>query len=118
MYCYNCGKEIADSAIACVYCGKPVITEKEQEAKKKVQSPVLWILGLAFSIIFPILGVILGLAGSCNYKDEFNKKRSLSAMIIGSSMLLAEAVVFAYVFASVMQIIKPFIDTFLASIAI
>ena len=118
MYCYNCGKEIADSAIACVYCGKPVITEKEKEEQKKVQSPVLWIISMVFAFINPFIGIILSLVGSFKYKDEDNKKKSTSALMISSGMILAQAVVFVYGFAVVMQILKPFIDTFIASIGL
>lgn len=116
MYCYNCGKEIADSAVACVYCGKPVITEKPAEEKVKKQSPVLWILSMVYAFISPFIGLILGLVGSFVYKDEINKKRSVSAMIVNGSAVLTQAVVSAYGFAITMQILKPFIDTVVATI--
>ena len=105
MYCYNCGKEIADSAIACVYCGKPVITENTTEKKEKKQSPALWILSMIYVFISPLIGFILGLTGTFKYKDEVNKKRAMSGLIINSSAFLAEAVVFIYGFAVLMQFI-------------
>ena len=116
MYCYNCGKEIADSAIACVYCGKPVITEEIAEAKEKKQSPALWILSMVYAFICPIIGLILGLVGSFKYKDEANKKRALSGLLINSSAVLVKATAFAYGFAITMQLLKPFIDTLIASL--
>ena len=115
MFCYNCGKEIADSAIACVYCGKPVITEKAAEEKANKQSPALWIISMIFSFCTPFVGLILGLIGSFKYKDEGNKKRALSALLINSSAFLIRAVFFVYEFAFVMQLIKPYIDALVAS---
>lgn len=115
MYCYNCGKEIANSAVACVYCGRPVIKEKAEVEQIKKQSPIGWILGLVFAFVSPIIGVLIGLIGSFKYKEEYDKKRATSAMLISSAMLVSQAVVFAYGFAIAMQMAKPLIDAAIAA---
>ena len=83
----------------------------------KKQSNIGWILGMVFAFISPLIGALIGLIGSFKYKDEFNKKRATSAMLISSAMLVSQAVVFAYGFAIAMQMAKPLIDSAIASVA-
>ncbi|MBR2943600.1 MAG: zinc ribbon domain-containing protein [Clostridia bacterium] len=114
MYCYNCGKEIDNSAIACVYCGKPVVTENKTESNEKKESPVMWILGMVFAFIAPFIGLLLGIIGCSNYKDELLKRKSVSVMFVAGANFLSQAVVFVYAFAILMQFLKPAIDAAIA----
>ena len=68
MYCYHCGKEIADEALMCPNCGAPTkntnTVSKQEEVTPVVSSGVnikaLSVVGLILSVIAFVTGIIFG----------------------------------------------------------
>ncbi len=73
MYCMNCGNYIDDSAAFCSTCGAPncgagmmmpVATAPDPVEQEKSNEILRWgIMGLAFSLNIPILGIIFSNIG-------------------------------------------------------
>lgn len=103
MYCFNCGKQIYDSAMFCPECGTKIIQWQEQVHDGKGFA----IAGLVFSIIgfFPLYGFISGLLGiilgvvakkranKLNYKNCVIKM-STADIVIGIVIMVLWALVF------------------------
>jgi len=70
MYCPNCGKEIADEAVVCIGCGRPV-QPLRQPISQPVSGPVTgqgWSDKLIYFFLFstpflPPIGIIAGIVG-------------------------------------------------------
>ena len=74
MYCKECGKEIADNAAFCIYCGKPtanadvsnnVIPNGNEDKRKKSSKNIIWI-GIIVIVILVVIFFVLAVAGSAN----------------------------------------------------
>lgn len=94
MFCRYCGKEIADEAVVCIGCGRPV------QPLKPIMNPSMpsddaWsggaMTGLVLaSILMPILGIILGaIFMSNNSASQERKKQAKTLLIVGCSMMAA-----------------------------
>lgn len=71
MYCQKCGKEIDDEAVVCIHCGCATKNQMDQTAGNK-DSDVRTSVGLVIlSILFPIVGIILGVV----YRQSYNETR-------------------------------------------
>lgn len=68
MYCTNCGKEIEDGSVFCIYCGKKL--EPEKEKKKNLLLP-FYIAGGVLLLI--IIGMVVYLMLSKNSNDDNGK---------------------------------------------
>lgn len=68
MYCQKCGKEIDNEAVVCIHCG----CATKNQALRKEDSDVRTSGGLiALSILFPIVGIIMGIV----YMQSYNETR-------------------------------------------
>lgn len=68
MFCQKCGKEIADNAAVCTYCGCAVSGSENKDVKKATDDPSLGIvIGTWF---LPILGIIMGIVSLCQKKTR------------------------------------------------
>lgn len=75
-YCTHCGREILDEAVICPGCGCAVesTTKMPQESSNTANSAIL------LAILFPIIGLVLGIVGTCNYKTPKYKTRCIIAI--------------------------------------
>lgn len=93
MFCQNCGNEINDNAVVCPKCGCP--TENNggnnvSAASAVSNAPViengekrtLADCALVFSILMPIVGIILGIIGTVKYKTAKLKNKCIAAIPI------------------------------------
>ena len=64
MYCVRCGKNIDESCKYCTSCGYPVDGKVKEEIIKD-NAKVISILGMIFSFIIPIIGLILNIISIC-----------------------------------------------------
>lgn len=58
MYCSKCGQQLVEDAVVCLGCGKQVSAVQDGNRRW----PVFWLL-IVLTILFPVLGVILGIIG-------------------------------------------------------
>ena len=73
MYCVRCGKNIGEGSKYCTSCGYPVNGKVKEENEKKDNTNVISILGMIFSFIIPIIGLILNIISICKcnkYKSK------------------------------------------------
>lgn len=88
MFCQKCGNEIEDSAVVCPKCGCP--TENNNFSASPVSSNVPIIengekrtladCAIVFSILIPIVGLILGIIGIAKYKTAKLKNKCIAAI--------------------------------------
>ena len=73
MYCVRCGKNIDEGSKYCTSCGYPVDGKVKEENETKDNTNVISILGMIFSFIIPIIGIILNIISICKcskYKSK------------------------------------------------
>lgn len=85
-YCSKCGKELFDEAVVCPGSGCAVGGNSPAQFNNKnttiqSESPTLANCSIAFAILMPIVGLILGIIGTIKYTDETLKKKSIKAII-------------------------------------
>ena len=85
-YCSKCGKELFDEAVICPGCGCAVGNINTPQFSNKntfvqPESPTLANCAIAFAILMPIVGIILGIIGAVKYTDETLKKKSIRAIV-------------------------------------
>lgn len=91
MYCKNCGKEIDDKAIVCIYCGVPVNNTQESSCNS---GQLVDNGGFGWGILgccIPVVGLILFLV----WKDS--KPKTAKAAGIGA-LITTIAIILFYVF--------------------
>ncbi len=90
MFCKNCGKEIDDKAVVCIYCG----VATNQELAHKRQTNVLAIVGFILSFFVAIAGLVCSILGK-KKADELNGngKGLATAGIVISIVLLVISVI-------------------------
>lgn len=81
--CAHCGKEITDKAAICPECGFPAELTVEQE-----RTPDIINFALAFSLLVPIIGLVLGIVGALKYKKHRSKCVTAIIVSIGAIILL------------------------------
>lgn len=95
MYCYNCGKEIANEALMCPNCGAP--TKNTNEVKQGETAPVvgsgvntkaLSVVGLILSVIAFVTGIIFE-ALFLTYHNAYGHSVILLYVLSASSILPA-----------------------------
>ena len=120
MFCSTCGSQINDAAAICPNCGcptaqAPVNTAAPQAAPYTAQPPFmqpqstapvlesgetpgLAMAALVCSIIFPIVGLLLGIIGAVKYQTPVLKKRCIIAipLSIGVWIVTALLIMAAY----------------------
>lgn len=69
MFCSKCGKEVHDEAVVCTSCGCS-IGKKEQVSDESVGEDKASGGLIVVSILFPIVGVILGIVNLCKKKTK------------------------------------------------
>lgn len=90
MFCKHCGKEIADDAIVCPYCGVQVGALRAAEQKTNV----LAIVGFIFSFFVAIVGLICSIIGLKNVPEcGGNGKGLATAGIVISIVSMALALI-------------------------
>ena len=107
-YCVHCGKEVLDSSIVCPNCGCSVSYDEGRTAAAPQPAPMpvadsystMSILGLVFSFLGSIIGLIISIIA---YKDakQTGSQKSMSmskAGIIISSIELGLAVLVVIVY--------------------
>ena len=84
MFCGNCGNELKNEDKFCPYCGKqnPLYVETNAKEKNNTINKTTAIIGLVFSLIFPIVGLIIGIIGWSSFSGE-SKTISKIGTIIG-----------------------------------
>ena len=92
MYCVRCGKNIDEGSKYCTSCGYPVNGKVKEEIVKD-NTNVISILGMIFSFIIPIIGLILNIISICKYKsktgnDSKYKGLSFAGLIISIIMTI------------------------------
>ena len=96
MYCVRCGKNIDEGSKYCTSCGYPVDGKVKEENETKDNTNVISILGMIFSFIIPIIGLILNIISICKcskYKsktgnDSKYKGLSFAGLIISIIMTI------------------------------
>jgi uncharacterized membrane protein YvbJ len=102
-YCSHCGKELLDEAVVCPNCGCPVENYQQQNQTYNQQTyqsySGLSIVGLIFSFISPLIGLILSIVANNIAKNEFDQKSAGLAKtgIIISAVLMAIEFVIAII---------------------
>lgn len=78
MYCKNCGKEIEDKAVICVYCG--VKTGNDSASLTNTMA----IIGLICSFVLAPLGLVFGILGLrfANRNGGCGKGMSIAAITV------------------------------------
>lgn len=80
MYCKNCGKEINDKAVVCVHCGVatgvPVNGGQMNYADEPASSGLI-----VLSVLFPLIGIIMGLVYNSNGKKKAGNTYIKAALI-------------------------------------
>lgn len=110
MICNNCGREIDDRAVICPGCGVPTVNysrpvnntqphqqefynnrgfQSTQQYNESSEYSLQESGGLATGALIcaffvPVLGLILGIIGAVNYKNESLKKRSVTAIVVSA----------------------------------
>ena len=99
MVCKRCGAKNNDNAVYCMNCGVKIGSDvrifhdhSTVDATIRTKSPVLIILGLIFSILTPVIGIILGVIGRFYYSTKMQKLKSLSNIILGCVLFFARLV--------------------------
>ena len=95
MYCVRCGKNMDGGSKYCTSCGYPVNGKVKEEIVKD-NTNVISILGMIFSFIIPIIGLILNIISICKcskYKsktgnDSKYKGLSFAGLIISIIMTI------------------------------
>ena len=96
MYCVRCGKNIDEGSKYCTSCGYPVNGKVKEEHETKDNAQVISILGMIFSFIIPVIGLILNIISICKcskYKsktgnDSKYKGLSFAGLIISIIMTI------------------------------
>ena len=94
MFCKYCGKEIADEAVVCIGCGRPVQPLKPT-IPPSMPSNGAWSSGamtglVIATILMPIIGLILGVIFmSNNSASQERKKQARTLLIVGCSIIAA-----------------------------
>ena len=80
MYCKNCGKEIEDKAVICVYCG--VRTGNDSASLTNTMA----IIGLICSFVLAPLGLVFGILGLrfANRNGGCGKGMSIAAIALSA----------------------------------
>ena len=81
--CAHCGKEIVDEAAICPECGYP-----SEPTVKQERIPNIINFALAFSLLVPIIGLVLGIVGALKYKKHRSKCVTAIIVSIGAIILL------------------------------
>lgn len=87
MFCNSCGKEIADDAVVCIGCGRPVKPLKSSGEKWGTGSMIGLVVG---SIVIPLIGIIFGIIG---LTKEEKKGQGAALLTIGIIMAVSYLVV-------------------------
>ncbi|MCC8016134.1 MAG: zinc ribbon domain-containing protein [Clostridiales bacterium] len=90
MFCEKCGNEINDSAAVCHKCGCPVENNNFSPTSVSSGAPIikdgekrtLADCAIVFSVLFPIVGLILGIIGTVKYKTAKLKNKCIAAIPI------------------------------------
>ena len=109
MYCRNCGKEIADSAAFCNYCGTPVASTQvppAQRAQAYTATPAggeetntLAIVGFILSFFVLIAGLVCSILGYKNADKFGGKGKELAvAGIVISAVFMGLAVLTSIIY--------------------
>lgn len=113
-YCKNCGAQLADDDDYCYFCGKPLEEEEQKEQpvfqdhsyyedktmynRETINMPAT--LGLVFSFISPIVGLIISIIG-LNRSRRLNglgRGKAIAGIIISIvSMVLSMAIYMIYI---------------------
>ena len=101
MYCVICGKNIDEGSKYCTSCGYPVNGKVKEEHEIKDNAQVISILGMIFSFIIPVIGLILNIISICKcskYKsktgnDSKYKSLSFTGLIISIIMTISHKII-------------------------
>ena len=119
MFCKNCGKEIANDAAFCPYCGTKIKCENSysntinaspytytpQPAPKDTSNTIA-IVGFVLSFFFCLAGLICSIIGYKKAKEEgFDNKGLAIAGIVISAIELAVVVLYIFIFVITIGII-------------
>lgn len=106
MFCKYCGSKIEDEETYCKNCGAKLIeTEESIREAKKQENPAhsLAILGLVFSFIFTIVGLVLSIMALNKYKTQTNqdgKGMATAGLVISIVSIAGSILSFFTVFGS------------------
>ena len=87
-YCSHCGKEIADEAFVCPYCGC-----KTGTGKGKSLSPIS-IVGFVLAFIMPVVGLIVSIVANSGAKRDGDEK---SAKFARAGIIISVCLIALYV---------------------
>lgn len=97
MYCRYCGNEIEDDQTYCSKCGKSINEEymannseiapinSSNKTKSSIELKTLVILAVVFSVVFPLVGLILSIIAIA--KDDTKKYKSLTTFALVLSIV-------------------------------
>lgn len=100
-YCSHCGKELAEEAVICPNCGCAVdgVTAKKSSESN---SDIIAILGLVFSFISSIVGLVLSIIAYKSAVAEDNKRNknfAVAGIAVSSVSIAASVITVILVFA-------------------
>jgi len=115
-YCQRCGAQVDDQVVVCPCCQN--FTENPNAQPMYYQPPVkpesgaLSVCALVFSVLMPLVGLILGIVGICRHQNPDFKSRCKIAIIISVVMMVVSAIVSIIVFTVFMNFVGDVITEF------
>lgn len=93
MFCKNCGKEVADSAVVCPHCGVQLAHMKSENNSNETCQ--LAIVGFVLSFFISLAGLICSIIAYRKCRDEnLNGKGFAIAGIIISAIFIAIVIIY------------------------
>ena len=110
MFCKNCGKEIADNAAVCVYCGVATAKSGVEEDGKKVNAFgiagfVISLLSLWLGVYFciaSVLGLIFSAVGMAKMKKCRVNGLAIAGLVLSIISLFVWGIVWIVVGAAIL----------------
>ena len=100
MFCSKCGNEVDNEAVICPNCGCPLkemqpMTQSNTNAPmiQNGETPGLATGALVCAFLFPLIGLILGIAGAVKYKTPNLKSRCVIAIVLSIVVWAVTAVI-------------------------
>lgn len=107
MFCTNCGKELAATAILCPNCGAPTNPEETGMAKiEQKEKNDMALIGFIFSFFSPIAGLILGCIGLQRAKklSQVGRGFAIASIAIGAGLTLLSFIYGGFLYSALLAL--------------
>ena len=96
-YCSKCGKELLDEAVVCPGCGcmcSDAFNQQTQATQQK-ENVVYAVLALVFGLLGGWLGLVFGIIGLKQYKEQSNRTMCIVGIVAWVIWLIVQIVLVA-----------------------